>query len=190
MALLDPPSSILDLAVNYQSAPVSTTSCTARIIDSAVNFPVLGFSLGIFSICTCILAELAFDIDVVAVARQAGHGKDAHTGLVRADPRQAYRAGNVNVCRKAAAGFARRAGENFLLFLQANQGDAALDQIGRPFEAQRRFARRVRDMGDSADSGRLDAIQAGDGARRDVQVATGAGATPPSPRDVRAARRR
>jgi hypothetical protein len=61
-----------------------------------------------------------------------------------------------------------------LLLLQANQGDAALDQIGRAFESQRRFARRVRDMGNSADAGGLDAIQAGDGARWNVQVTTGA----------------
>ena len=152
----------------------SMTSWTARMIDSAVSFPVLGFSLGTFSICTWSLPNSPSTSMSWQLRGSPGTARIRTRVLIRADAGQAHRARDIDVGRKSAARLARRAGKNFFLFLQANQRDAAFDQIRRAFESKRRLARRVRHMGDRADTGGLDAVQASDRPRRNIQMATGA----------------
>src|SRR5581483_95951 len=103
-------------------------------------------------------AEFAFDVDIVAIARETRHGENAHARLIGADAGQAHGSRHIDVGRKAAAGFARRAGKYFLFLAQPADGNAALDQIRRAFEARRRFARGVRDVIDLANGSRLDAV--------------------------------
>ena len=74
--------------------------------------------------------KFAFDLDVVAIALQAGHGNHLDLRSVGSDTSQTDCGGHVQVRRKPLHSLPLSPGEDFHLIFQTLQADTVLNQVG------------------------------------------------------------
>ena len=101
------------------------------ITESAVIFPVLGFSDGMFSIPIENRAESELHLDAMGVAGHRRIGPDLHPGAVGTDPRKRQRDGDVEIGGKPPGRLARGAVEYLERLLDILDVDVVFDEIGR-----------------------------------------------------------